>query len=489
MLSRKEINRIITMSHGYHTIKTLVLKTGHSKNTIKKHLINPHPMRIDRNWRTRQNPFESVWNEIAEMIHIHPALEAKTIFEYLQNKYPGKFDTGQLRTLQRHLRSFKAHEGPGKEVIFEQLHRPGQLCASDFTHMGALNITICGQPFEHLLYHFVLTYSNWEWARISSSESLESLRSGLKEALLRLGGVPEEHLSDRLSAAVHNLGQKGEFKQRYQDLMDAFKLKARATQPNSPHENGDVEQRHYRLKKAIDQELMLRSSRDFASVSEYEQFLHKLLIKLNSTRIKRIEEEIPCLKPLPEKVIADFTIQQVKVSRYSTIRIQKCCYSVPSNLISETVNARVYDNKIEIFYGQKKILECPRIRGESKHYINYRHIVETLRRKPGAFANYRYHDSLFPSTTYRMTYDALKQLNPRLADKHYIEILHMAATNGEEVVERCLKLLFRNDGVSLENLQTMLQQDLNRLPKVEDVFIPLPDLKVYDNAFGLEVNA
>jgi hypothetical protein len=235
------------------------------------------------------------------MLQSHPALEAKSIFEHLQNKYPDKFDAGQLRTLQRHLKIFKAQEGPSKEVMFEQVHRPGHLCASDFTHMGALNITICGRPFEHLLYHFVLTYSNWEWARISPSESLESLRSGLKEALLRLGGVPEEHLSDRLSAAIHNLGQKGEFKQRYQDLMDAFGLRARATQPNSPHENGDIEQRHYRLKKAIDQELMLRGSRDFASVTEYERFLHKLIAKLNCTRSQRIEEEIAFLKPLPER--------------------------------------------------------------------------------------------------------------------------------------------------------------------------------------------
>lgn len=488
MLSRKEINRIIIMSHGYQSIKNLVLKTGHSKNTIKKYLANPRPMQVERNWRTRQNPFSDVWDEIVEMIQTHPALEAKSIFEHLQNKYVGKFVPGQLRTLQRHLKCFKAQEGPGKEVMFEQVHRPGHLCASDFTNMNALNITICRQPFEHLLYHFVLTYSNWEWTRISYSESLESLQSGLKEALLRLGGVPEEHLSDRLSAAVHNLGHKGQFKQRYKDLMDAFGLKARATQPRSPHENGDIEQRHYRLKKAIDQELMLRGSRDFADIAEYEQFLHKLLTKLNGTRAKRIEEEVAFLRQLPEKMIADFTIHQVKVSRYSTIRIHKCGYSVPSSLIGEMVHAKVYDNRIEIMYGQKKILECPRMRGESKHHIDYRHIVESLRRKPGAFANYRYQESLFPSTTFRMAYDALEQLSPRQADKHYIEILHMAATNGEEVVERCLKLLFRNDGLTLANLKAMLLKDLSCLPKAEDVLIPLPDLRAYDNVFGLGVN-
>lgn len=488
MLSRKEINRIVTMSHGYKSTTTLVLKTGHSTNTIKKYLFHPFRNRSDRHWTARQDPFAEVWGEITDMLGINHGLEAKTIFEHLQQKYPDKFTGGQLRTLQRHIKVYKAQEGPSKEVMFEQEHFPGKLCASDFTHMDALNITICGQPFSHLLYHFVLTYSNWEWACICHGESFEAIRSGLKNSLLHLGGVPQEHLSDSLTAAVHNLNPKGEFKERYQDLMNAFGMKARATQPNSPNENGDVEQRNYRLKKAVDQALMLRGSRDFDSVEEYEKFLHKLLTKLNASRAKQVEEEIACLRPLPERMIADYTLRQVKVTKFSTVRINKCCYSVPSRLIGEVVDAKVYEDKIEIVYGQKKILQCPRMRGKGKYSIDYRHIIESLRRKPGAFSHYRYQEDLFPSSVFRMAYDALKHYGPKSADKQYIEILYQAAMNGEEPVERCLRKLLSIGEVSLDGVQKMLELGFNQSFKIEDIIIPAPDLKAYDDAFGLEAN-
>ena len=60
-------------------------------------------------------------------------------------------------------------------MYFGQKHISGKLSASDFTHMTALGITIEGQTFDHLVYHFVLTYSNWETGTICYSESLESL--------------------------------------------------------------------------------------------------------------------------------------------------------------------------------------------------------------------------------------------------------------------------------------------------------------------------
>ena len=476
------------MKHGYRSLKTLVLKTGHSKNTINKYLSNPSPERADRDWSTRQNPFEEVWGEIKEMLDINPGLEAKTIFEHLQQKYSDKFTQGQLRTLQRHVKIYKAQEGPSKEVMFEQEHFPGNLCASDFTHIKALSITIRGQPFDHLLYHFVLTYSNWEWVYICHGETFEALRSGLKKSLLQLGGVPKEHLSDNLTAAVQNLTPKGEFKVRYKELMNAFGMTARTTQPSSPNENGDVEQRNYRFKKAVSQALMLRGSRDFDSVEEYEKFLHKLLTKLNSSRAKLVEEEIACLKALPERLLADYTLRQVKVTKFSTVRINKCCYSVPSRLIGETVEAKVYEDKIEIMYGQKKILQFSRMRGNCKFSIDYRHIIESLRRKPGAFGHYRYQEGLFPSSIFRMAYDALKSSNPKSADKQYIEILYQAAMNGEESVERCLRKLLGIGEISLEGVQKMLGLGFNQSSKIEDITILAPDLKAYDDAFGLEAN-
>src|SRR5690606_15796915 len=142
-------------------------------------------------------------------------LEAKTLFEDLQRRYPAQFQDGQLRTLQRRVKQWRALEGPPKEVFFPQEHHPGELCQSDFTHMTALGVTIGGQRFEHLIYHFVLTYSNWETGTICFSESFESLSEGLQRALWQLGGVPKAHRTDRLSAAVHKDLSPEVFTDRY----------------------------------------------------------------------------------------------------------------------------------------------------------------------------------------------------------------------------------------------------------------------------------
>ena len=150
----------------------------------------PSEVAPERTWRTREDPFAEVWPEVHEQLQEAPGLEAKTLFAWLQTKYPGKFDDSQLRSFQRGVKRWRATAGPAKEVFFSQVHHPGRLCASDFTHMKSLAVTIGGQPFDHLVYHFVLTYSNWESITICFSESFESLSEGLQNAVWELGGVP-----------------------------------------------------------------------------------------------------------------------------------------------------------------------------------------------------------------------------------------------------------------------------------------------------------
>ena len=294
MLSRKEIQRIIEMRKKGKSKAGIARKSGHTRSTVRKYLKDPVNKAVKHTWRTRANPFEAKQSEIEELLNSNPGLEATTIFEYLNEKYPKSFKKGQLRTLQRHIKRYRGIKGEAKEVMFEQIHRPGELCSSDFTDMSRLGITTNKEPFPHLLYHFTLTYSNWEWARVCRSESFESLQRGLKGALKKLGGVPRTHLTDRLSAAVHNLKNPGEFKARYEELLTQLKLKGRATQPRSPNENGDIEQRNYRLKRAIEQQLMLRGSKEFASQKDYEEFINSIIDKLNERRKKGVSPSSPC---------------------------------------------------------------------------------------------------------------------------------------------------------------------------------------------------
>lgn len=417
-------------------------KAGMDPKTARGYLRDPRlpsERKADRTWRTRPDPFTKVWDELREQVGTNPGLEAKTLFEDLQRKYPGEFADGQLRTLQRRLKQWRATEGPEREVFFAQQHVAGRLGQSDFTHMNQLGITIGGQSFPHMLYHFVLTYSNWEDVSLCYSESFESLSEGLQNALWELGGTPLEHRTDRMSTAVNNTSEEREFTGRYEALLRHYKMTGQKIQTARANENGDVEQRHYRLKRAIDQALMLRNSRDFASTADYKQFLRSLVAQLNAGRRERLRIEMQYLRPLPEGRLEGLKRERVRVDSGSLIYVDRNAYSVHSRLIGERVEARIGVETIEVWYAGRKVEELPRLRGRGKHRVDYRHIIDWLVRKPGAFENYRYRNELFPTSRFRMAWDALREMAPLKANKAYLEILELAARDGEARVDEALR--------------------------------------------------
>lgn len=205
MVTDRQVRRLMELLGKGKSLAASAAKADMDEKTARKYRELgklPSGIKVGHSWRTREDLFAEVWEEVKEKLKINPGLEAKTLFEDLQRRYPGRFADGQLRTLQRRVKIWRALEGPAKEVFFPQVHKPGELCQSDFTHMKTLGVTIEGQPFDHLVYHFVLTYSNWETGTICFSESFESLSEGLQNALWELGGMPERHRTDRLSAAV-----------------------------------------------------------------------------------------------------------------------------------------------------------------------------------------------------------------------------------------------------------------------------------------------
>lgn len=417
-------------------------KAGMDAKTARAYLRDPRlpsERKGDRTWRTRPDAFTKVWDELREQVGTNPGLEAKTLFEELQRKYPGEFADGQLRTLQRRLKQWRATEGPEREVFFAQQHVAGRLGQSDFTHMNRLGITIGGQSFPHMLYHFVLAYSNWEGVSLCYSESFESLSQGLQNALWELGGAPLEHRTDRMSTAVNNTSEEREFTGRYEALMRHYKMTGQKIQAARPNENGDVEQRHHRLKRAVDQALMLRNSRDFASIADYKQFLRSLVARLNAGRRERLRIEMQYLRPLPEGRMESLKRERVRVDSGSLIYVDRNAYSVHSRLIGERVEARIGVETIEVWYAGRKVEELARLRGRGKHRVDYRHIIDWLVRKPGAFENYRYRDELFPTSRFRMAWDALRETAPLKANKTYLEILELAARDGEVRVDEALR--------------------------------------------------
>jgi len=450
MVTDRQVRRLRMELGKGEPLATAALRSGMSENTARRYRAGalPNQRRQPRRYRTRQDPFAAVWPEIVAMLEQAPGLEAVTIFESLRMRPELSFSDGQLRTLQRKIRRWRAASGPEREVMFPQQHRPGEYAQSDFTAMGALGITLEGERFDHLFFHFVLPYSNWETGMICFSESFEALISGFQAAVWELGKVPARHRTDHLSAATHELrDDRGRgFNERYLAVLAHYGVEPDANTPGRGHENGDVEQSHHRFKRAIEQALLLRGSREFAGRSEYEAFLREILTARNRGRVAKLLDELERMHSLPLSRLDDFRQERVKVSAFSTIRVAENLYSMPSRLIGERVDVRLYAERIEVRYAGELVAEMERLRGRRRATINYRHLVWSLIRKPGAFARYRYQEALFPSPVFRAAYDVLVTRHGRRADLEYVRVLHLAASTSEAAVEAVLaELLARGE--------------------------------------------
>lgn len=483
MVTDRQVRLLMSLMQTEKTFKAAAAKAGMDEKTARKWRDAgdlPSQIQKHRLGRTREDPFEDAWEEVRGLLEVNPGLEAKTIFAHLQTKYPGRFADGQLRTLQRRVKIWRCTEGPPREVFFPQEHKPGRLAESDFTHMSKLGVTIRGVPFNHLIFHFVLTYSNWETGTVCFSESFESLCDGLQNALWELGGTPETHRTDRLSTAVHKVENPEKFTRRYRGLLDLYGIKPHATNPESPNENGDVESLHRNFKRALDQALMMRGSRDFDSRADYEAFFRATFVQLNAGRRARFEEELKVLGRLPARRLESFTREHIRVGPSSTVRVKHNTYSVNSRLIGEMVEARVYIDYIDIWYAQRRVERLPRLRGSGKHNINYRHIIDWLVRKPGAFADYRYREDLFPSSTFRIAYDVLKKRSEAKADREYLKVLYLAARESESGVEAALAMLIdEGEPITAEAVEEMLLSAAT-LESPREIVVADVDLSTYD---------
>ena len=121
----------------------------------------PSQLKRPRTYRTRPDAFVEDWPQIEQMLDDAPELEAKALFEWLQEQRPTKYQDSQLRTFHRRVARWRALN-QSQIATLEQIHEPGELMEFDGTCMTELGITIQGQPFKHLLIHCVLPFSNWE---------------------------------------------------------------------------------------------------------------------------------------------------------------------------------------------------------------------------------------------------------------------------------------------------------------------------------------
>ena len=452
------------------------------------------PLRGERpRGRTRPDPLEEVWDkELEPMLRREPRLKPMTLFEHLQEKYPGKY--GQvLRTLQRRVRTWKALYGPAPEVVFELRHDPGMHGYSDFTQLKGVEITINGKPFDHLLYHYRLAYSGWRYAQvIEGGESFVGLSEGLQNALFACGGVPKQHRTDSLSAAYRNLGGNNKKKRLtllYEDLCHHYRLEPTRNNLGIAQENGAIESPHGHLKNRIVQSLYLRGSNDFASISDYQDLIDDCVAKLNLQRQDKYEEEKKHLQPLPRYRSADYELLTVKVSGNSTITVRSVLYSVPARLISHKVEVHLHHNRLEGYFSGHQVFKRRRLRSKDPkkrrtRSIHYRDVIEGMRKKPRGLLHTTWRDDLLPNERY---HDLWQQMTDGFdrdsAAVVMMESLYVAASQDKEaVVADYLEEQLAAKTLTLERLRLHFQ--LLTKQEIPQVNVQQHDLTDYDSLFG-----
>lgn len=383
-------------------------------------------------WRTRKDPLEAVWDSrLVPLLEKEPSLTGITLWDYLDEQYPGMYPERLLRTLQRRVKHWQATQGPEKPVIFRRSVPAGHQGLSDFTHPNT-PISIAGEAFPHLLYPFRLAYSGWRYVHIiQGGESYSALADGLQTALHKLGGTPREHRTDSLSAAYVNATEKQRLTGAYEALCQHYNMRPTRNNLGVSHENGAIEAPHGCLKRRIEQAMKLRGSANFPTIRVYREFISRIVDKLNKRCQGRLAEEQQTLKALPPHRFIDYTELTVKVTTGSTISVKRGLYTVPSRLIGEHIRVHLYHDRLACFVGQTRVITLPRVyptnpTGRARR-IDYRHIIHSLAAKPQAFRFSQFRDDLLPSPQYRQLWAQAEQhFTPQEACKWMVTVLRIA---------------------------------------------------------------
>ena len=451
-----------------------------------------------RHWRTRADPLAEVWDSVlVPMLEKAPQLEPQTLLLHLERSFPGQEWYRRKRTLQRRVEQWRALHGPAREVMFLQEHRAGVLGISDFTLLKGEPITVAGEVLEHRLFHFRLPFSGWcHVAVIHGGESFVALSEALQNALALCGGVPAEHRTDSLSACFRNRdgSYAGDYTSRYRELCAHLGVIATRNNRGVAHENGAIEGPHRHWKHRLEQQLIQRGSRDFETEAEYRQLVAQVTATLNSRAevAGKLEIERLHLQPLPVERFADYEPVVATVRSTSTIELRSVTYSVPSRLIGQQLTVHLRHDRLDLFLRSQFVETLPRLHRREGvsgplRRIDFRHVIDSLRRKPRALLRAQLQDDILPGENWRRLWrQLLAALPPDEAAKVMVDALHVAARTDDLLgVERYLRRQLRQGDISLSSLRDHYglrpPRGLAAMPQLD---IPEHTLSSYDELLG-----
>jgi transposase InsO family protein len=287
------------------------------------------------------------------------------------------------------------------------------------------------------------------------------------------GGVPQEHRTDSLSAAFNNLAERQELTGRYQALCEHYGMRPTRNNTGVSHENGAIEARQGSLKRALEQSLLLRGSREFDDLPAYEQFVAETVRRLNARCARAWEAERSSLRSLPARRTADFEEVDARVSKFGVFSVKSVLYSVPSRLAGQRLKVRLHSAHLEAWLGGVKVFECERLHASAAERhpkrIDWRHMLPSLKRKPGAFARW-----------VLRAWDHISQTLPeRQACRLMVDLLDLA-DRANVVAELAMELSRLLDKAELPDIEVLKDRLAPRPAQMPQVVVVLPTAAVYD---------
>lgn len=443
-------------------------KAGISERSARR-IDHDQRNRRPRGWRTRKDPLEPIWESIVlPLIQGNTDITPVGLFDHLCEYHSDLFDPKTRRTLERRIQHWRQLHGPGKEVMFTQTHALAALGIADFTWITD-PVFIAGEPIRHRLFHYRLVASGWAYAQVVyGGESFSALADGLQKAFRASGGIPYELRTDSLSAAYKNRTEQDDFTERFEALCQHYGLKPTRNNRGVAHENGAIESPNNHIKQQLKQALLMRGNANFTSRKAYQAFVQSVVDRRNRRITSAWQDEQRQLQPLPVYDSVNYTQHCVRVSRTSSISLKRVVYSVPSRLVGSQLMVHLFDDRLELWCGGVHTLNLDRIHArkqERLRSVNYRHIIESLVKKPRAFRHSQWREDLLPSEDYRTIWAHVDQhLGADDASHYMVRLLHLAKKGD------CEAALGRYVIASLE------RQNLPTLKRCEDRFLDAYDV-------------
>jgi len=280
---------------------------------------------------------------------------------------------------------------------------------------------------------------------------------------------------------------------RYEALCAHYGMTPTRNNLGVSHENGSIESAHGHIKRALEDELQLRGSRDFDDLAAWRRFVDELVGRRNARNAARIYLERAELKELPVRKTSDYEEVRVTVTSSSAFTLRKVFYSVPSRLIGHKLLVRLYDDRLDVFQGSTHLFTLKRgrsgLNGKHGHVVDYRHVIHSLRRKPMALLNLIYRDQLFPRRAFAKAFDALlAEAGEKAACRTMVGLLALAHERACEA-ELAIAIDAELDAGHLPDLAALTKRFAPKTASAPVVVVTLPALALYDAIIAIEGEA